>query len=126
MDTLDEESGIFKLSRATGIKMGYYDIKRNGEERNPNCPYFSLLGKVDTALDRDEYYVEDINGKVRRGRITDLYSDRFGNTLYILRNGKGKINSGYDDLGGFRKYHLYDNKEDCKNLAHYASDNWEL
>lgn len=44
--------------------MGYYDIKRNGEERNPNCPYFSLLGKVDTTLNRDEYYVEDINGKI--------------------------------------------------------------
>lgn len=40
--------------------MGYYDKRRNGEERNPNCPYFSLLGKVDTTLDRDEYYVEDI------------------------------------------------------------------
>ena len=126
MDILDEESGMFRLSGARGIKMGYYDIKRNGEERNPNCPYFSLLGKVDTTLDRDEYYVEDINGKVQRGRITDLYCDRFGNDLYILSNGKGKINSGSDDFGGFRKYHLYDNKEDCKNLAHYASDKWEL
>ena len=126
MDLLDEESGMFRLSGARGIKMGYYDIKRNGEERNPYCPYFSLLGKVDTTLNRDEYYVEDINGKIQRGRITDLYCDRFGNDLYILSNGKGKINSGYDDLGGFRKYHLYDNKEDCKNLAHYAFDGWEL
>ena len=126
MDRRDEESGIFRLSRARGVKVGYYDIKRNGEERNPNCPYFSLLGKVDTTLDRDEYYVEDINGKIQQGRITDIYSDRYGNGLYILRNGRGKINSGYDDLGGFRKYHLYDNKEDCKNLAHYAFDGWEL
>ena len=54
MDRRDEESGIFRLSRARGVKVGYYDIKRNGEERNPNCPYFSLLGKVDTTLDRDE------------------------------------------------------------------------
>ena len=69
---------------------------------------------------------EDINGKIKRGRITDIYSDEQGNTLYILRNGLGKINSGYDNFGGFRKYHLYDNKEDCKNLAHYASDCWEL
>lgn len=106
--------------------MGYYDIKRNGEERNPNCPYFSLLGKVDTTLDRDEYYAEDINGKIKRGRITDIYSDSQGNCLYILCNGIGKINSGYDNFGGFRKYHLYDNKEDCKHLVHYASDCWEL
>lgn len=56
--------------------MGYYDIKRNGEERNSNCPCFSLLGKVDTTLDRDEYYVEDINGEIQRGRITD--------TIYIF------------------------------------------
>ena len=126
MDRRDEESGVFRLSQAKGIKMGYYDIKRNGEERNPNCSYFSLLGKVDTTLDRDEYYVEDINGKIQRGRITDLYSDRYGNVLYILCNGRGKINSGYGDFGGFRKYHLYDNKEDCKNLTHYATDEWEL
>ena len=106
--------------------MGYYDIKRNGEERNPNCPCFSLLGKVDTTLYRDEYYVEDINGKIQRGRITDIYYDKFGNDLYILHNGRGKINSGNDDFGGFHKYHLYDNKEDCKNLAHYAFDEWEL
>ena len=105
--------------------MGYYDIKRNGEERNPNCPCFSLLGKVDTTLDRDEYYVEDINGKIQRGRIMDIYFDKHGD-LYILRNGRGKINSGCDDLGGFRKYHLYDNKEDCKNLVHYAYNEWEL
>ena len=126
MDRRDEESGIFRLSRSRDIKMGYYDMKRNGEERNPNCSFFSLLSKVDTTLDRDEYYVEDINGKIQRGRITDLYSDRYGNDLYIMHNGKGKINSGYDDLGGFRKYHLYDNKEDCKNLVHYGSDGWEL
>lgn len=104
--------------------MGYYDIKRNGEERNPNCPF--SLGEIDNTLDRDEYYVEDINGKIHRGRIFDLYGDRNGNVLYVLRNGRGKINSGYDDLGGFRKYHLYDNKEDCKIHAHYAFDNWEL
>ena len=105
--------------------MGYYDIKRNGEERNSNCPCFSLLGKVDTTLDRDEYYVEDINGEIQRGRITDLYSDRYGHDLYILRNGRGKIKGGYE-FGGFRKYHLYDNKEDCKKLIHYALDDWEL
>ena len=106
--------------------MGYYDIKRNGEERNPNCPCFSLLGKVDTTLYRDEYYAEDINGKIKRGIMTDIYSDEHGNALYILRNRTGKINSGYDNYGGFRMYHLYDNKEDCKNLVHYAYDFWEL
>ncbi len=106
--------------------MGYYDIKRNGEERNPNCPYFPLLGAVDTTLDRDEYYVEDINGKIQRGRVTELYCDRNGNGLYILRNGRGQIKSGYDDYGGFRKYHMYDNKEDCKDLVHFSFDEWEL
>ena len=34
-------------------------------------------------------------------------------------------NSGYN-FGAFRKYHLYDNKEDCKNIIHYAFDDWEL
>lgn len=106
--------------------MGYYDLKRNGEERNPSCPYFSILGEVDTTLDRDEYYVEDINGKIQCGRVTEIYADRNGNDLYILRNGRGKIHSGYDGYGGFRKYHMYDNKDDCKSLIHYAADGWEL
>ena len=106
--------------------MGYFDEKRNGEERNKNCPYYELLGAVDTTLDRDEYWVEDINGKIQKGHVTELYSDTNGNDLYILRNGRGKINSGFDSYGGFRKYHMYDNKEDCRDLIHYACDNWEL
>ena len=106
--------------------MGYYDIKRNGEERNQNCPYFPLLGAVDTTLDRDEYYEEDINGKVQRGRVVELYCGRNGEELYILCNGRGRIKSGYDAYGGFRKYHMYDNKDDCRDLVHYAFDGWEL
>ena len=106
--------------------MGYFDYKRNGEERNPNSPYFALLGEVDKTLARDEYYVEDNNGKIQKGRIVELYCGRNGEELYVLYNGRGKINSGYDRYGGFRKYHMYDNKEDCRDLIHFSYDDWEL
>lgn len=79
----------------------------------------------DKDLPEDEYYVEDQNGKIVRGYITDIYNDEYGNGKYILRNGKGRINSGFDRYGGFRMYHLYDNKEDCRDHAHYGFDLWE-
>ena len=106
--------------------MGYFDSKRTGEERNPKCPAFTLLGAVDTTLERNEYYVEDVNGKVVKGWVTGLYLDMNGTVKHILRNGRGRIDSGMDDMGGFRKGNMYDNKEDCRNEIHLFYDNWEL
>lgn len=32
--------------------MGYFDGKRNGEERNKNCPYYELLGAIANTLEK--------------------------------------------------------------------------
>lgn len=105
--------------------MGYYDGKRTGEERNPNCPIIAELGVVDTTLDRDEYYVEDVHGKVVKGRVVTLYIDEYGKSKYILCNGRGKIDSGMDAYGGFTLGNMYDNKDDCRASIHFMYDNWE-
>lgn len=80
----------------------------------------------DNSLDEFEYYVEDLNGKIQKGWITDIYFDFQANReMMILRNNRGKITSWRNDLGSFTKSDLYDNKEDCKASAHAFCDDWE-
>ena len=105
--------------------MRYYEMKRDGSERNPNCPYLPLMTPVDTTLDRDEYYVE-VGDKIYKGRVVEIYSDMHDNEYFVLYNGKGKIHSGCDLYGGFRKYNMYDNKEDCRDAIHWGYDAWEV
>jgi hypothetical protein len=85
-----------------------------------------ILRDRDETLDEFEYYVEDINGKIQKGWICELYFNCHANReMCILRNNRGKIKSWRDDYGGFAKSDLYDNKDDCRENAHAFFDGWE-
>ena len=79
----------------------------------------------DKTLDFDEYYIEDKNGRIVKGWLSEIGATN-GHTVYRLRNNKGIIYGYYSDEQGYaRMCHLYDNKEDCKKSTHYLYDNWE-
>ena len=104
MDRRNEKGGIFRMRKA-----GNYELRDR-----------------DNTLDEFEYYVEDINGKIQKGWITDIYFERQSNSeRLILRNNRGMIKSWRNDLGSFAKADLYDNKEDCREQVHAFFDGWE-
>lgn len=78
----------------------------------------------DPELEDNEYYVLDTAGKVRKVYVSGilLHGDYI---TYECREASTdrKIDSGYGS--GFRKSHMYDNKQDCKNYTHMVYDSWE-
>lgn len=79
----------------------------------------------DESLDFDEYYVKDNIGRIYKVHIRDIYPHG-EETLYgVYTDGGRHIKCWCDDIGGYPKRHLYDNKTDCQDDTHSLYDNWE-
>lgn len=81
----------------------------------------------DPELQEDEYYVRDSAGRVRKVYVRDIWPHDESTEYGVYEVGTGRrIDAGYGDLfRGFRKGHMYDNREDCRNHEHEMYDGWE-
>lgn len=79
----------------------------------------------DPELGDDEYYVEDLSGRIVKVRIVDINPSKGMGTVYgvVMANSARRVNPGYDN--GFAMSELYDNKQDCKDMTHAGFNHWE-
>lgn len=85
----------------------------------------------DPELDVFEYYMRDSADRVIKVRVRDISWDNDGDMVRVERengngvfNAAGEVGYGYF-LGWYRKWALYDNKEDCRDQTHMLYDHWE-
>ena len=81
----------------------------------------------DPELGDDEYYVKDTAGRIHRVYIRNIYPRGDRNTYDCFEvNTDRRIDAGYgSEWVGFYKRNMYDNKQDCRDDAHYMCDDWE-
>ena len=97
-------------------------------EREKQLIEYYLPNPRDPELKKNEYYVRDGAGRVRRVNIRDIWPHIDGAQEYgVYEVGTGRrIDAGYGDpFRGFRMGELYDNREDCRNHEHDMCDEWE-
>ena len=86
-----------------------------------------LLHRKDQSLRFGEYYWLDNSNRVQKVYIQNILPhDDY--TLYSLRySATGKSAHVSDDFynDGVTMSRLYDNKQDCRDMAHICYDNWE-
>lgn len=81
----------------------------------------------DPELGFNEYYVRDTADRIRKVEIREIFpcDDEIAYGVYEVSSGR-RIDAGYGSPWvGFRKYALYDNKEDCKDQTHLLYNEWE-
>lgn len=78
----------------------------------------------DKSLGVNEYYVNQ-NGRVKRGRVRELFETDDGDDLLGLVDDRGRQIHGLWEFDSFRRCELYDNEPDCRNQTHGAYDDWE-
>lgn len=81
----------------------------------------------DPELGFNEYYVRDIADRVRKVQVREILPHDNETTYGVYEVSSGRrIDAGYGSPWvGFRKYALYDNKEDCRDQSHLLYDGWE-
>lgn len=85
---------------------------------------------IDEDLDWDEYYVERYDGRILKGRVTEIFPDKYGICKYILVDNNGRqIKYLSPDVSrwdnAFSMSSMYKNKQDCREHKHMCVDNWE-
>jgi len=81
----------------------------------------------DPKLGFNEYYVRDVADRIRKVEVREIlpYDNETTYGVYEVSSGR-RIDAGYSSPWvGFRKYALYDNKEDCRDQSHLLYDGWE-
>ena len=80
----------------------------------------------DTTLGDFEYYAQDLNGRIQRVEITDIFPTADGGTLYrvVQTNSRHRV-KGWCDYDAYAMSDLYDNKQDCKDETHLGYNYWE-
>ncbi len=100
-------------------------------KRNEKAEKFYELRPSDVTLSDEEYYIKTCNPQTGNERVFKAYMigiayDRYERAMYQLTDGKRIFHSGnvpYDKW--WYKSQMYDNKEDCRDDAHYGCDHWE-
>lgn len=94
-------------------------------EREKQCIEVYIPSPRDPSLGDFEYFAKDVNDRIQRVEVTDIFPHGEENYYGVVQTNTRKRVKSWRDYGTFAMSDFYDNKEDCKNDTHPLCNYWE-